>query len=232
MFYIENILVHPDHRRQGTGTLLFQAFIEASQQADMRLVKWEVEGENEAGVGFFKAMDAELDPQWWTCFISLEDREMVVPSVVEGFRSRLATDADAEDIRDLVMELAVYEKAPNEVLSQIVEYQDAIRNGDISVILIVDDAESVVGMALFHDCFVKEGKALYLEDFVVVEAHRRKGLGRMIFDHLIQEAISRGSKRLLWQVLEWNVNAISFYDKYGARYIKGRYNGKIYNNTH
>eukprot|EP01129_Flabellula_baltica_P007213 TRINITY_DN2782_c1_g1_i2.p1 TRINITY_DN2782_c1_g1~~TRINITY_DN2782_c1_g1_i2.p1 ORF type:complete len:295 (-),score=65.12 TRINITY_DN2782_c1_g1_i2:1067-1951(-) len=229
IYFIENIHVHPEYRREGIGRQLFDALREKSQSEGMRLMRVEVEEENQAGVGFWKEMGADLDPEWWTCFIGLENRDDFLPVVVPGFTSRLATEEDAQVIRDLVVEVAVYENLPNAVTAQVCDYEDAVRNGELSAVFIVDDVGSVVGMALFHDCFVKEGRALYLEDFVVVEAHRRKGLGRMLFDHLIQEGVSRASKRLYWRVIEWNVNAIGFYDKYGAQYIKGRYNGQIFN---
>lgn len=77
---------------------------------------------------------------------------------------------------------------------------------------------AVVAMALcftnFSTFLAKPG--LYLEDLYVQPAHRGAGLGRALLKHLAQVAVQRGCGRLEWSVLDWNVNAIGFYEKMGA----------------
>jgi GNAT superfamily N-acetyltransferase len=55
---------------------------------------------------------------------------------------------------------------------------------------------------------------MYLEDFYVTDDMRRKGLGKLLFEKLIQEAKRRKLNGIQWQVLEWNESAINFYKKY------------------
>jgi GNAT superfamily N-acetyltransferase len=57
---------------------------------------------------------------------------------------------------------------------------------------------------------------MYLEDILVTESARGKGIGKLLFDRLIEEAKEKGFKRIVWQVLEWNEPAINFYKKYNA----------------
>ena len=61
-----------------------------------------------------------------------------------------------------------------------------------------------------------KGCRLYLEDFIVTEAFRCRGIGKMLFDRIILEAKEKGFNGISWQVLDWNHPAISFYNKYGA----------------
>ena len=58
---------------------------------------------------------------------------------------------------------------------------------------------------------------MYLEDIVVTEAYRGKGIGKQLFDSLILEAKEKGFTRMCWQVLDWNEPAIQFYKKYNAK---------------
>ena len=57
---------------------------------------------------------------------------------------------------------------------------------------------------------------MYLEDILVTESSRGKGIGKLLMDQLIVEAKEKGFNRIIWQVLEWNEPAINFYKKYNA----------------
>ena len=76
---------------------------------------------------------------------------------------------------------------------------------------------NILGMALY---FVKystwKGKGLYLDDLIVSEVHRGKGIGRKLFDAFMNEAKTIGAKQVHWQVLDWNTPAIDFYKKLGS----------------
>jgi len=76
----------------------------------------------------------------------------------------------------------------------------------------------VVAFALFFPNFSTFlGKpGLYLEDLYVQPAHRKSGLGQALFVRLARLAAERGCGRFEWSVLDWNVNAIRFYEKMGA----------------
>ena len=59
---------------------------------------------------------------------------------------------------------------------------------------------------------------MYLEDLIVTESLRRKGIGKLLIKRLIQEAKDKGFKRIVWQVLDWNQPAIDFYKQFGAKF--------------
>jgi GNAT superfamily N-acetyltransferase len=77
----------------------------------------------------------------------------------------------------------------------------------------------VEGFALYYIRFSTwKGQRMYLEDLYVTEAMRGKGLGKLLFDKLINEARRRKLNGMTWQVLEWNETAINFYKKYNAAF--------------
>ena len=59
---------------------------------------------------------------------------------------------------------------------------------------------------------------MYLEDLIVTESLRRKGIGKLLIERLIEEAKDKGFKRIVWQVLDWNQPAIEFYKRLGAKF--------------
>lgn len=63
-----------------------------------------------------------------------------------------------------------------------------------------------------------KGQVMYLEDIIVTEKMRGRGVGKMLMDRVIEEAREKGFKRISWQVLDWNEPAIAFYKKYGATF--------------
>ena len=72
-----------------------------------------------------------------------------------------------------------------------------------------------------------KGKMLWLDDFVIKEEYRRKGLGKLLFDAVVVESKNREVNLMKWQVLEWNDPAIKFYEKYGATIERNWFNGKL-----
>jgi GNAT superfamily N-acetyltransferase len=79
----------------------------------------------------------------------------------------------------------------------------------------------VVGFALYYTNFSTFlGKpGLYLEDLYVRPAHRRSGMGKALLVHLAELACERGYGRFEWTVLNWNEDAIRFYEKLGAEVL-------------
>lgn len=133
---------------------------------------------------------------------------------------RPASSEDADAIFKLIHELAVYEKAPQEVINSA----DAIRQhgfGNLPLfhcwVASIDD--SIVGMAL---CYIRystwKGPVLYLEDIVVNESYRGEGIGKDLFEACVQFGRENNYPRMTWQVLDWNEPAIRFYEKYGAKF--------------
>lgn len=139
----------------------------------------------------------------------------------------LAQRTDLQDIRSLVVELAVFENEPNAVKATILDYEKAFDSGLISC-LIAKRSNQIVGMTLFYDTFSTwKGKMLYLEDFYVAKEYRGQGIGQLLFDATLEQATKRDCKLIKWQVLDWNKKAVDFYLKNGATIEKEWWNGKI-----
>ncbi len=142
---------------------------------------------------------------------------------------RMATAEDCPRLLELINELAIYEKAPHEVTVTLDEFVDA-GFGDQPVwksfVATVDD--EVVGMALYYIRYSTwKGCRLYLEDFLVTERYRGKGVGKLLFDAVVEEAKAKNYNGMNWQVLDWNQPAINFYDKYQADYESEWLNGSF-----
>lgn len=142
---------------------------------------------------------------------------------------RKATKKDLQSVLDLVNELAVYEKAPEEVTVTLADYEADFENNIFEIILAEQNNE-IVGIAFYYMAYSTwKGKMLYLEDFVVKEALRGHGIGKLLFKAFFEEAQKSEASLAKWQVLDWNEPAINFYEKYNATIEKEWYNGKILN---
>lgn len=143
-------------------------------------------------------------------------------------RIRRATANDMEAIFRLVCELAEYEKAPDEVITDATDYASEFRKGTFDA-LVADSGDEVVGMVLFFIVWSTwKGRMLFLEDFVVKRGLRGQGVGQKLFDALIDHAREEGCSLLKWQVLDWNEPALRFYRKYDAVIEKEWWNGKLF----
>lgn len=141
---------------------------------------------------------------------------------------RKATKADLQAIHDLVRELAIYEKAEHEFVATLADYEADFEAGVYDAHVAAVDGK-VVGMALYYMTYSTwKGRMFYLEDFVVLEAYRRLGLGQMLFDAFLQEAKDQKCRLVKWQVLDWNEPALRFYRKNNAVIEKEWWNGKIF----
>ncbi|MDX5586381.1 MAG: GNAT family N-acetyltransferase [Aureibaculum sp.] len=135
-----------------------------------------------------------------------------------GFIIRYGERRDMSSVLKLVNELAVFEKEPNAVK---VTVDDLIGNGfkdNPAFLTFVAELEGViVGMALFYNRFSTwEGPSLHLEDLIVTEKFRGKGIGKALYDKVLDFALQKGIKRVEWVVLDWNEPAITFYKSTGA----------------
>jgi GNAT superfamily N-acetyltransferase len=135
-------------------------------------------------------------------------------------RIRRAVKEDCQRMMDLVHELAVYEKAPHEVTIKMEHFVESGFGEHPVWWAFVAEVDGVVqGFALYYIRFSTwKGQRMYLEDFLVTEKMRGKGLGKQLFDQLFEEAKSRKLTGIQWQVLEWNEPAINFYRKYNPSF--------------
>lgn len=141
---------------------------------------------------------------------------------------RQATSTDLPAIHDLVRELAIYERAEEEFVATLEEYQRDFTQGVFQAKVACSGSE-VIGMALYYMNYSTwKGKMLYLEDFVVKTSWRGKGAGKLLFDAFLEEGRTQGCRLVKWQVLDWNEPALNFYAKYDATIEVEWWTGKIF----
>ena len=121
---------------------------------------------------------------------------------------------------ELVRELALYEKAPEQVTVTLEHFEESGFGPNPVWWAFVAEADGVVaGMALYYIRYSTwKGTRMYLEDIVVTDSQRGKGLGKLLFDRLLEEAREKRFSGMMWQVLEWNEPASIFIKKYGAKF--------------
>ena len=143
---------------------------------------------------------------------------------------RRAVKEDCPRLLELVKELAVYEKAPDEVTVTLDHFMESgFGKKPVWWAFVAEENGTVYGFALYYIRYSTwKGQAMYLEDILVTESARGKGIGKLLFDQLIVEARQKGLKRMVWQVLEWNEPAINFYNKYKADFDGEWLNGSLY----
>lgn len=127
---------------------------------------------------------------------------------------------DIPQVYSLIMELATYEKAPQEVINTP---ENLLLHGfgtnPFYQLWVAESGANILGMAL---CYIRystwKGPCLYLEDIVVRESFRNQGIGKALFDVVMAYANDKAFAQANWQVLDWNHPAIRFYEKTGASF--------------
>ncbi len=140
---------------------------------------------------------------------------------------------DMSSVLKLIKELAVFEKEPNAVK---VTVDDLIENGfkdNPSFFTFVAELDGViVGMSLFYKRFSTwVGSSIHLEDLIVTEKFRGKGIGKVLYDKVLEYALQQGVQRVEWEVLDWNKPAINFYKSTGAIMLENWYICQINNES-
>lgn len=133
---------------------------------------------------------------------------------------RFAKKEDCPRLLELITELAVYEKAPDEVTVTLSEFEDAgFGSRPVWKAFVAEGQNGIVGFALYYTRYSTwKGCRLYLEDFIVTEEVRGQGVGKLLFDRVMKEAKDGNYNGMSWQVLDWNEPAINFYRKYAAQF--------------
>lgn len=132
---------------------------------------------------------------------------------------REATKEDMPQVLSLIRELAIFEKEPDavEITVQTLE-TEGFGEMPLFKCFIAEIGNEIVGTALFYFRFSTwKGRTLHLEDLIVKESERGKGIGEALYKKVMQFAFDRGLKRVAWEVLEWNKAAIVFYERTGAK---------------
>jgi GNAT superfamily N-acetyltransferase len=150
--------------------------------------------------------------------------------MINKVRVRPGTPNDVPDLLRLIQELALYERAPDEVIvTEETLLADGFGEHPRFHLFVAELDHKVVGMALYYFAYSTwKGKYLYLEDLVVQENFRGKGIGKLLFEAVVEVAKTEKVKRMGWQVLNWNDPAINFYQAYGAELSDEWLNGRLF----
>lgn len=143
---------------------------------------------------------------------------------------RKAEQGDEKAIHALIVALAIYEKAPDEVTNTPEQLAIDLFEDKICEALVVENqAKEIVGFALYYTSYSTwKGRCLYLEDFFILPDCRRGGIGTLLFERVVAIAKEQGVKRMDWQVLDWNEPAIAFYQKQHAVLDPEWINGRLF----
>ncbi len=136
---------------------------------------------------------------------------------------RTGNPEDLPRLFELIKELAIYENGLHEV-ENTVEMMEDDGFGEHSVFrfLVAEREQRILGASIYYYRYSTwKGKRLYLEDLIVTEESRGKGIGKLLLDATIEKARETGCTGLMWQVLDWNEPAIEFYKKYNTRFDGG-----------
>lgn len=139
-----------------------------------------------------------------------------------SFTIRSGEKRDAQAIQHLIVELAIFEKLPNEVE---ITAKDLIRDGFSAnpkfKTFVAEEANgNIIGMALFYERYSTwKGTTIHLEDLIVTQTKRNIGAGKALYSAVLKYAHDNGCKRVCWDVLDWNTNAINFYESTGANVL-------------
>jgi len=142
---------------------------------------------------------------------------------------RKAQAADCGRMLELVKELAVYERAPDEVTVTLSHFTESgFGPNPVWWAFVAEEEGLIQGFALYYIRYSTwKGQKMYLEDIIVTEAARGKGIGALLMEALIAETKEKKLAGMTWQVLNWNEPALNFYRKYNTRFDDEWVNGSL-----
>lgn len=131
---------------------------------------------------------------------------------------RAAHVDDAGLILRFIRELAIYERAEDQVVATEGDIRESLFQSGAARALIcsVDGVEAGFAVYFFNYSTWQGRKGLYLEDLYVTPAYRNAGAGKALLQHLARIAVAEGCGRFEWSVLDWNEPALQFYRSIGA----------------
>lgn len=135
---------------------------------------------------------------------------------------RKATKQDMPIVHELIKELAIFEKEPDAVEVTILDLEkDGFEENPQFMCFVADGEEGIEGLALMYYRYSTwKGKVLHLEDLIVRESSRGKGLGTALLNEVVKFGKAVGVRRISWEVLDWNTPAIDLYEKKGANVLR------------
>jgi ribosomal protein S18 acetylase RimI-like enzyme len=142
---------------------------------------------------------------------------------------RKAIPADCPRMLELVQELATYERAPMEVTVTLNHFMESgFGANPVWWAFVAEDEGIIKGFALYYIRYSTwKGQKMYLEDIIVTESARGRGIGDKLMAALVADAKEKQLKGITWQVLNWNEPALNFYRKYNTRFDDEWVNGSL-----
>jgi GNAT superfamily N-acetyltransferase len=121
---------------------------------------------------------------------------------------------------ELIKELAVFERAPDEVTVSPAHFEESgFGNAPVWWAFVAEAEGIVVGFALYYIRYSTwKGQRMYLEDIIVTEQWRCRGIGRLLMEAILHEARDKNLHGVSWQVLDWNTDAIRFYKQWNPKF--------------
>lgn len=128
---------------------------------------------------------------------------------------------DMKAVLDLIQELATFEKEPDAVEVTVSDLErDGFSDSPLFYTFVAEVENEIVGTALYYYRYSTwKGKTIHLEDLIVKEKMRGSGLGFALYSKIIEQGQLDKVRRVEWNVLDWNTNAIDFYVKSGAKVL-------------
>ncbi len=144
-------------------------------------------------------------------------------TVASSISIRTAQPEDAVELHAMIGELAAFERLGDQFVASPEDLSDALfgTTGGAQALVAQDGSGALVGYAIYFENFSTFlcRRGLYLEDIYVRPTSRQQGIGKGLLLRLAKIASERGCGRMEWSVLDWNKNAIEFYESLGGRIL-------------
>ncbi len=136
---------------------------------------------------------------------------------------RQGKKSDMASVLLLIKELATFEKETNAVeVTESDLMEDGFGKAPSFKVFVAEEAGDIIGMALFYERYSTwKGRSIHLEDLIVKQEHRAKGVGKALYTKVLSYAHEQKLRRVSWEVLDWNKVAIDFYTSTGAKIMEG-----------
>jgi GNAT superfamily N-acetyltransferase len=135
---------------------------------------------------------------------------------------RKAKKEDMSTVLNLIKELAIFEKEPDAVEISVTDLErDGFKEHPEFECFVAETEDKIEGIALVYKRYSTwKGSVLHLEDLIVSQKMRGNNIGTMLLNEVVKYGNQLGVKRICWDVLDWNEDAITFYEKKGANVMR------------
>ncbi|GHM99895.1 N-acetyltransferase [Cytophagales bacterium WSM2-2] len=156
-------------------------------------------------------------------------RGFFIATEVMNVSLRKGVKGDLPRVLELIKELAVFEKAGDQVSNTVQQMEkDGFGETPVYGFFVLERESEIIGLSLYYFRYSTwKGRRLYLEDIIVTESARGGGFGKLLFERTMKFALESGCTGMMWQVLDWNEPAIRFYKKYNAKLDDEWLNGHL-----